>query len=627
MATLFEAITNIHDRYTEAKGVDRREAERLEEVLTELYGYMDLYYIALNNSDSAGIATQIAEIEALLADEDITLDPGTPFPQGTPQLTSTKTNIVVPVIDGTPDYTDSSFTVSMILSGGDDTSNWSFSKVDNSTTSSLAGETVTITDLSGDTGSIDITASRSGYTDQTLTVFCYKISGSVGNGWTGGSYNASNGIVTFTSDDGLGFSTSDLRGIDGDDGLGWTGGSYDGGTGIVTFASDDGLGFQTGDLRGDAVVDASSLDGITTELNDSNEIRVKHLAVGELFDDSVVSPDSLNFAQSSFCFGDSNIAGLDVDFDAAEDWRRFNDYTLYVAQDLTSKYINNYYLVYKDDDGRYIFFRGANITYDSSFTYIETSEGSGSTIFSTVTAGEIAILVQNTFSIGDSLGVFGKSNFVGGRLYNFAIGDLNKITGGLCSGSIALNRSNTLVDTNASLAVNSNNTVSHDNCFVHGTNAVSRHDITAVYASGEITDNGDVQSEHAVLYTSTTDATPTELLIGASGRLTLPTNSVMTFDIDVTAAQSAGGGSGSVGDNHSWKVFGTIRNFGGTTAIQDTVEVIAEKNNGAGSSSWTLTVNADDTNNSLRLLGTGQAGKNLKWIANAKLTFVSFLNW
>jgi len=39
-------------------------------------------------------------------------------------------------------------------------------------------------------------------------------------------------------------------GAPGDDGLGFTGGSYDGGTGIVTFTSDDGLGFSTTDLRG-----------------------------------------------------------------------------------------------------------------------------------------------------------------------------------------------------------------------------------------------------------------------------------------------------------------------------------------------------------------------------------------
>jgi len=39
-------------------------------------------------------------------------------------------------------------------------------------------------------------------------------------------------------------------GTNGVDGLGWTGGSYESTNGIVTFTSDDGLGFSTGDLRG-----------------------------------------------------------------------------------------------------------------------------------------------------------------------------------------------------------------------------------------------------------------------------------------------------------------------------------------------------------------------------------------
>ena len=95
-----------------------------------------------------------------------------------------------------------------------------------------------------------------------------------GKGWTGGSYDESTGIVEFTSDDGLGFTTGDLRGADGADGAqgpegpqgpagsdgadgadgadgqGWTAGYYTPETGIVTFDSDDGLGFSTTDLRG-----------------------------------------------------------------------------------------------------------------------------------------------------------------------------------------------------------------------------------------------------------------------------------------------------------------------------------------------------------------------------------------
>lgn len=104
--------------------------------------------------------------------------------------------------------------------------------------------------------------------------------GADGTGFTGGSYNSSTGVVTFTSNDGLGFSTGDLRGADGADGadgtngtngtngtdgadgLGFTGGSYNSSTGIVTFTSDDGLGFSTGDLRG-----ADGADGSTNTLD------------------------------------------------------------------------------------------------------------------------------------------------------------------------------------------------------------------------------------------------------------------------------------------------------------------------------------------------------------------------
>ncbi len=46
--------------------------------------------------------------------------------------------------------------------------------------------------------------------------------------------------------------TNGSDGSDGTNGDGFTGGSYNSGTGVVTFTSDDGLGFSTGDLRGAA---------------------------------------------------------------------------------------------------------------------------------------------------------------------------------------------------------------------------------------------------------------------------------------------------------------------------------------------------------------------------------------
>lgn len=45
----------------------------------------------------------------------------------------------------------------------------------------------------------------------TVTVSQLGSTGPRGLGWTGGSYNSGTGVVTFTSDDGLGFATDDLR--------------------------------------------------------------------------------------------------------------------------------------------------------------------------------------------------------------------------------------------------------------------------------------------------------------------------------------------------------------------------------------------------------------------------------
>ena len=66
--------------------------------------------------------------------------------------------------------------------------------------------------------------------------------GDDGNGWTSGAYNPDNGIVTFQSDDGLGFSTTDLRGATGAPGTDGTNGDdgTDGAQGIQGEKGDTG---------------------------------------------------------------------------------------------------------------------------------------------------------------------------------------------------------------------------------------------------------------------------------------------------------------------------------------------------------------------------------------------------
>jgi hypothetical protein len=62
-------------------------------------------------------------------------------------------------------------------------------------------------------------------------------------------------------------------GADGVDGTGFTGGSYDAATGVVTFTSNDNLGFSTGDLRGADGVDGD--DGVSvTDVNQVNATTI-----------------------------------------------------------------------------------------------------------------------------------------------------------------------------------------------------------------------------------------------------------------------------------------------------------------------------------------------------------------
>ena len=118
--------------------------------------------------------------------------------------------------------------------------------------------------LLGLSGKADSTHYHSQYLEKTVFDE-YKLSGvSNGKGWTGATYAAGTGIVTFASNDGFGFTTGDLRGGAGANGKGWTGATYAAGTGIVTFASNDaGYAFSTGDLRGGAGANGKGWTGAT----------------------------------------------------------------------------------------------------------------------------------------------------------------------------------------------------------------------------------------------------------------------------------------------------------------------------------------------------------------------------
>jgi hypothetical protein len=125
---------------------------------------------------------------------------------------------------------------------------------------------------------------------------------------------------------------------------------------------------------------------------------------------------------------------------------------------------------------------------------------------------------------------------------------------------------------------------------------------------------GNFQSGNYVLYTSTTNATPSVLTTngsaaGAANQVVLPNNSSFTFSILVIARQQASGGT-SVG---SWKIEGVIRREGTAASTTLTNSALTTFSN---SPAWNIAVSADTTNGALSITATGAASTNIRWSAD-----------
>jgi hypothetical protein len=107
---------------------------------------------------------------------------------------------------------------------------------------------------------------------------------------------------------------------------------------------------------------------------------------------------------------------------------------------------------------------------------------------------------------------------------------------------------------------------------------------------------------------TTTNAVVTELFKGgvSGSRLVIPSNTTWVFDTQIAARRTDSGT-----EFGGWRIRGVINNTGGVVTFAGTPPI---ETYGA-TSAWTVSVTADNINQSLGIFVVGQGGKTIDWTA------------
>lgn len=157
----------------------------------------------------------------------------------------------------------------------------------------------------------------------------------------------------------------------------------------------------------------------------------------------------------------------------------------------------------------------------------------------------------------------------------------------------------TIDATNQDVAVSNDLTVSGD---------LDLDDADSVFIHG---DTGYINKRY-VLYGTTTDATTTEIFVGATSnsRVAVPTNTTVFYTVDIVARRTD-----ATGESAGWQLKGVADNFSGTTAdVGDVYEVAVARDD----TNWEVDVLAGDTEDAIVVTVTGAASKTVKWMAVVK---------
>lgn len=272
-----------------------------------------------------------------------------------------------------------------------------------------------------------------------------------------------------------------------------------------------------------------------------------------------------------------------------------------------------------------------------SFTVSNAAANVDAAIISKGTGATLARVADNSTPGGNKRGQYA-TDFQKNISANtqVASGNYSAIVGGqgnTASGTHSFSMGQSCaVSGNHSAAFGASCTVSGNKAYVFGDMHVADGAFCMIYAGRSGTSRSiegvSVQSDCAgatvgtkqrmtlVLGSNTVDATQTTLStdsnsVSTAKQLTLPNNGDYLVTGAVIARQN------TTGDSKSWTFVAHIKrgaNAAATAMVAPcTPSVIASA---AGASAWALDVDADTTNGCLRIRGTGEAAKSLKWVCS-----------
>lgn len=144
--------------------------------------------------------------------------------------------------------------------------------------------------------------------------------------------------------------------------------------------------------------------------------------------------------------------------------------------------------------------------------------------------------------------------------------------------------------------------------------------ITAIQGIINSNTPGITDPTHKSYLATTNNSTKTQAYL-SNGKLdTLPENSVVGFVLKAVAIQKSGA-AGTPGDSGYVEVRGIIKNIGGTTAIVGTNSTTTIKD---AAISVTPTVEADNTNNAMKVSVVGETNKDINWNVKVEKTIFGF---